>query len=76
MTDDAASLAARYRALFETTPDGIMLVDDAGHYVDVNDAMCAMLGAPRAELIGRHFRDFIPPEPRDQVELRKGTFIR
>ncbi|HKR63663.1 MAG TPA: PAS domain S-box protein, partial [Thermoanaerobaculia bacterium] len=51
---------ARYRALFETTPDGIMIVNDEGVYIDLNDAMCAMLGASREELIGRHFRDFMP----------------
>ena len=61
MTDKPDVLAARYRALFETTPDGILIVDDAGVYVDVNPAMCALLDAPRGQLIGRHFRDFVPP---------------
>jgi len=67
MTHHPGALDARYRALFETTPDGIMIVDDAGTYVDVNDAMCAMLGAPRTELVGRHFRDFIPPDRLDEA---------
>ena len=61
------TLDARYRALFETTPDGIMIVDDAGTYVDLNEAMCAMLGAPREELLGRHFRDFMPPDRLDDA---------
>ena len=62
MTTAPGALDARYRALFETTPDGIMILDDAGTYIDLNEAMCAMLGAPRADLIGRHFRESIPPE--------------
>ena len=62
MTLPGDDLAARYRALFETTPDGIMIVDDAGLYVDVNGAMCAMLGTTRENILGRHFREFIPPE--------------
>jgi PAS domain S-box-containing protein len=56
-----------YRALFDTTPDGIMLVDDAGVYVDLNPAMCRILGGTREELIGRHFRDFIPPDRLDEA---------
>ncbi|HEY0160355.1 MAG TPA: ATP-binding protein [Thermoanaerobaculia bacterium] len=62
-SDDA--LAARYRALFEATPDGIMIVDDAGVYVDLNDAMCRMFGGTREELLGRHFTDFMPPDQLD-----------
>jgi PAS domain S-box-containing protein len=61
------ALAARYRALFEATPDGIMIVDDAGVYVDLNDAMCRMLGGTREELLGRHFADFIPPDRLDDA---------
>ena len=58
---------ARYRAIFDTTPDGIMILDDAGTYVDINDAMCTMLGRSREELVGRHFRDSIPPERLDDA---------
>ncbi|HEV7919176.1 MAG TPA: ATP-binding protein [Thermoanaerobaculia bacterium] len=51
-----------YKALFETTPDGIMIVDDAGTYVDLNPSMCRMLRGTPEQLVGRHFRDFIPPD--------------
>jgi PAS domain S-box-containing protein len=51
-----------YRALFETTLDGIMIVDDEGRFVDVNESMCQMLQTPREALIGAQFRDYIPPE--------------
>ncbi|HEV7843416.1 MAG TPA: PAS domain S-box protein, partial [Pyrinomonadaceae bacterium] len=51
----------RYRALFETSQDGIMIVDDHGHYVEVNESMCRILKAPREKLTGAHFSEFIPP---------------
>lgn len=34
-----ADFDARYRALFETTLDGILIVDDAGNTVDANESM-------------------------------------
>lgn len=52
---------ARYRVLFETTLDAIMVVDDQGIYVDVNESLCRLLKVPRDELIGAHFSQFIPP---------------
>jgi PAS domain S-box-containing protein len=56
-----ADADAAHRALFDTTPDGILIVDDHGIWVDVNPALCAMLGAAREELVGRHFRELVPP---------------
>jgi PAS domain S-box-containing protein len=53
---------ALYQAIFETTLDAIMIVDDEGRYVDVNPAMCRILRAPRSRLIGAHFSEFIPPD--------------
>ncbi len=52
----------RYRTLFEATRDGILIVDDSGHYVEVNQSFCEILKATRDQLIGAHFSRFIPPE--------------
>ncbi|HEX8070700.1 MAG TPA: PAS domain S-box protein [Pyrinomonadaceae bacterium] len=57
----------RYRALFETTPDGIMIVDDEGRYVEVNESLCRILKAPRAQLVGAHFSQFMLPERTDEA---------
>jgi PAS domain S-box-containing protein len=51
---------AAYRALFDASLDGIMIVDEQGTYVDVNDSLCRMLKTPRHQLIGAHFTRFIP----------------
>ena len=61
------ALTARYRALFEATPDGILIIDDAGICIDLNDAMCHMLAATREQLVGRHFSGFVPPDRIDDA---------
>jgi PAS domain S-box-containing protein len=43
---------ARYRTLFEYAPDGILIADAAGRYLDANPSMCRMLGYARDDLIG------------------------
>lgn len=52
---------SRYRTLFETTQDGIMIVNEEGRYIEVNESLCRILKAPRERLIGAHFSEFIPP---------------
>ena len=51
-----------YHAALQTIQEGVLIVDDEGIYVAVNDALCRMLRAPRERLVGAHFSDFIPPE--------------
>lgn len=42
----------KYRTLFETATDGILILSDAGLIVDANPAACAMYGRGRDELVG------------------------
>lgn len=49
-----AGSEARYRTLFNATPSGLLVEDRRGTIVDVNDAVCRMLGYRRDELVGRH----------------------
>jgi PAS domain S-box-containing protein len=58
--DKLGTSEERYRALFETTHDGILIVDGDGRFVDVNESFCGILGTPRERLIGSQFLDFIP----------------
>jgi PAS domain S-box-containing protein len=76
MTDDVArELAARtraldllrasegrYRTLFDYAPDGILIADAEGRYLDANPGICTMLGYERHELVGRQATDIVPPE--------------
>jgi PAS domain S-box-containing protein len=50
---------ARYRALFEYAPDGILIADAQSYYLDANPSICNMLGYTRDELIGLHATDII-----------------
>ncbi len=50
-----------YRRLFDTSRDGVMVVDmDTGRIVDVNPCLCNLLGTPREHLIAKKL-DRIPP---------------
>jgi PAS domain S-box-containing protein len=54
VTQRKEAAEARYRRLFESTKDGIILVDaESGRITDANPCAIDMLGTPRAELIGR-----------------------
>ena len=57
--DQQGASEERYRALFEATQDGILIVDGAGRFVDVNESFCRLLGVSREVLIGARFLDFV-----------------
>jgi PAS domain S-box-containing protein len=50
---------ARYQALFECAPDGILIADKDSTYLDVNGSMCRMLGYTRDEVIGMHASNIV-----------------
>lgn len=50
---------ARYRALFENAPDGIVIANSESHYIDANASICRMLGYSRGEMIGLHASDIV-----------------
>lgn len=58
----------RYRTLFETTLDCIMVVDEQGKYFDVNESLCRKLKATREELLGSHFSQYMIPERLDEAK--------
>jgi PAS domain S-box-containing protein len=49
----------RYRALFERAGDAILIADDSGHWVDVNEAASELLGLPCADIVGLSLADFV-----------------
>lgn len=50
---------ARYHTLFEYAPDGIVISDSKGYFLDANMRMCEMLGYSRDELLGLHASDVV-----------------
>jgi len=51
----------RFRSFFNTSPEGILLIDFQGTILDVNRAFLQESGYTLAETAGRHFKEFIPP---------------
>ncbi len=52
----------QYRAIFNTSVDGMIVLDESGCTVDANPAFLAMLGYRREELLGAYPRQLVPPD--------------
>jgi len=52
----------QFRSAFDDAPIGMMIVDLDGRYLKVNEAFCAILGHPRATLIGLAHRSVTHPD--------------
>jgi diguanylate cyclase (GGDEF)-like protein/PAS domain S-box-containing protein len=51
-----------FTAAFEHAPVGMGIVDLDGRYQQVNQALCALVGRPPEEVVGRHASEFVHPE--------------
>jgi diguanylate cyclase (GGDEF)-like protein/PAS domain S-box-containing protein len=64
----------RYRRLFETAQDGILLLDaKTGQITDVNPFMVAMLGYPREHFVGRRLWEIGPVK---DEQLSRQAFLQ
>jgi PAS domain S-box-containing protein len=59
---------ARYRTLFDYAPNGIVIADTEGYWLDANASMCRMLGYAYDELIGLHASKIVAPEDIHNIE--------
>lgn len=57
----------RYQRLFDFAPDGIVLADRDGVYLEANPSICRMLGYARDELVGRHSREIVAPAEEEHI---------
>lgn len=55
----------KFRTTFEKAAVGMAQMDRQGHLIDVNPALCGILGYPRATLQGQRYWDLVHPEDRD-----------
>ena len=73
---------SRYRRLFETAKDGILILDgDTGRIMDANPFLQDMLGYSEKEFIGRALWEIgavkdIPASQEAMRELQKNEYIR
>jgi diguanylate cyclase (GGDEF)-like protein/PAS domain S-box-containing protein len=65
----------RFRSLFQFNPDPVMIFGRDGRIIDVNAAIVRFGEAPREQIIGRHFTDFLYPEDHDQNARSFGRAI-
>src|SRR5919106_1396851 len=56
--------------VFRHTPVGVVLSDLHGTVIDVNNALCAMIGYSRTEVIGRKLTDISHPDDLEDVRAR------
>ena len=72
VTDKAHQLAeseGNYRSLFETSKEGIWVLDPSEHTTLVNAAMADMLGYAPDEMIGQHPSLFLHPDERHRAKI-------
>lgn len=55
---------AMFRAVVESAPDGLVMVDEDGRIVMVNRALEDLFGWPRADLLGQAIEVLLPPDAR------------
>jgi PAS domain S-box-containing protein len=58
---------AKFKAVFDQALHGIALVSSDLIYLDVNPAMCRILGRPCEEIVGKHGSAFMPAGTEDEV---------
>jgi two-component system cell cycle sensor histidine kinase/response regulator CckA len=58
----------RYRALVESLPEGVGIIDAEGYTTYVNAALARMLGVEREAMIGRSALDFVPASRRGTLD--------
>jgi PAS domain S-box-containing protein len=76
---------ARLAGLLELTPDGVVVTDDRGFCIEINDAACRLFGAERSSLLGTPIESAFERDPgmvgvagrRSEWRLRRrdGAFI-
>jgi PAS domain S-box-containing protein len=66
---------SRYRAIFETAVDAIIVSDQHGIIQEFSSAAEAMTGYRAGELIGRNMRVLLPPTKRQEPERHTARYL-
>ncbi len=72
---DRRAAEERVRQIVESSPSGMLLVDQAGTILMVNRKIEEQFGYDREELIGRSVEQLIPPSQRTQHMHHRGRFL-
>ncbi len=66
----------QFRMAMLGAPEGMAVTDSQDRIVQVNPALCELLGIPGQSLIGHRFREFIPEEERQDVDEWGARLLR
>ena len=66
----------QFRMAMHGAPEGMAVTDSQDRIVQVNPALCELLGVGAAQLIGHRFREFIPEEDRAAVDEWHERMVR
>ena len=72
--DELKQSEEKYQLLFEKAPLGYQSLDFDGHFIEVNQQWCDLLGYSRDEVIGTWFGDFLSPVTREAFRQRFPLF--
>ncbi len=67
---------AHYRASFAQSPVPMHILDSDGNITDVSESWIELFGYSRADVIGRHVRDFAAPGARHWVDEDRAVLMR
>jgi diguanylate cyclase (GGDEF)-like protein/PAS domain S-box-containing protein len=60
-----------HRLIVDSSPIGIAVLDLGGRWLQVNDALCRIVGRPASELLGHSYRELcVDPDPVADARLR------
>ena len=59
---------AKFRNYVENAPDGVMVVNKEGHFLEVNPAATKITGYSKNKLLKNSLYDLTPPDSLQQIE--------
>ena len=65
----------RFRIIFESSPSGIILIDEKGKIIEVNASFCDTLGYSRDEILSENIRLFSAPANQEEIELNIANIL-
>ena len=65
LRDEAHEATQRFRSSFDAAPIGMAIVATDGHFIDVNSALCEIIGLPREKVLGSSLQELTHEPDRD-----------
>jgi two-component system CheB/CheR fusion protein len=75
MQEELRESGSRYRAIFETAVDAIIVSDQHGIIQEFSKAAEQMTGYPAAEVVGRNMRVLLPPRLRQEHQRYTARYL-